>query len=172
MLPPPIRTPFLQFCNGELAPPEFEAWICAAGEVEPLIGRTEYLDLISADYTGRDLAAKRDLCRRILEQHHPGAFDRYRVTRLLAAMLADDESLLDGLRELVRLRRQGCGFIPIEFVGMESETDAYPAPSSYHLWDPEALARKLTAGLPYRQEIRAAARELLAELRRDHPDDV
>jgi hypothetical protein len=172
MLPKPIRQRFLQFCDAELAPAQFEAWICAAGDVEATIGRTAYLDLMSSDYGGRDAGGMRELCARLLEEHHPGALKRYRVTRTLELMLKDEEDLLVGLRTLVHLRHRGYEFIPIEFVGFESETDSIPSPEAYHLWEPAALADLLARGAPYRAQIKAASEELLNELRRQHPDDV
>jgi hypothetical protein len=172
MLTKTIRRQFLQFCNAELAPAEFEAWICAAADVEATIGRTAYLDLISADYGGRDAGAMRELCERLLQEHHPGELKRYRVTRTLESMLREDEALLDGLRKLVRLRHQGCEFIPIEFVGFESETDSIPSPQAYHLWEPAVLADLLARGVPYRAQIRASTEGLLNELRHQYPDDI
>jgi hypothetical protein len=171
MLPEPIRKPLLQFCNAELTPKEFEAWVCTV-DVEEHFGRTSYFDLISADYAGRDALAMQNLCRRILDEHHPGAFNRYRVVRILEFMLKDDESLLEGLRRLVQLRHDGCDFIPIEFVGFDSETDSIPSPKAYHLWEPAALANLLARVAPYRRQISDATRELLDDLRQRFPDDV
>jgi hypothetical protein len=72
----------------------------------------------------------------------------------------------------VGLYHQGYEFIPIEFVGYESETDSIPGPKTYHLWDPAALARLLSDSVPYQEKIRKNAISLLEDLRRRYPDDV
>jgi hypothetical protein len=97
---------------------------------------------------------------------------RYRVTRILESIIRGGSALLPGLRKLVGLYHQGYEFIPIEFVGYESETDSIPGPNTYHLWDPAALARVLSDSLPYQEEIRKDAIALLEDLRRRYPDDV
>jgi hypothetical protein len=51
-------------------------------------------------------------------------------------MLEDPDSVIPGLRDLVRLRHDGYPDIPIEFVGFDSEMDGVPTPDHYHLWDP------------------------------------
>jgi hypothetical protein len=172
MLPETSRKQFLRFCSAEITPAEFESWICGAADIDGAIGHTAYIDLVSADYRGRDVTGVRELCERLLEEHHPGALNRYRVSRTLQSMLKDDVALLEGLRTLVRLRHDGCDFIPIEFVGFESETDSIPRAKAYHLWEPTALADLLARGTPYRAQIRAASEELLNDLRRRYPDDV
>ena len=172
MLSESIRRHFLQFCAVELEPLAFEAWICAADGVESQIGHTAYLDLVSADYQGRDVAGMLDLCKALLEQHHPGSLNRYRSIKILESMLKDDAALLAGLRQLVALRHEGCEFIPDEFVGFESETDAIPSPAAYHLWDPAALAELLGRGAPYLKLIKRSTQEFLDDLRRAYPDDV
>ena len=51
-------------------------------------------------------------------------------------MLDDDSAVIPGLRRLVTLRHDGDEFIPIEFVGFDSELDGVPTPNSrYHLWE-------------------------------------
>jgi hypothetical protein len=167
-----VRKHLLRFCVGESDGAAFEAWVCAAPDVEAQIGHGAYLDLIVADYRGRDLGGARQLCATLLEQHHPGALARYRVGTILQSMLADDSALLTGLRKLVVLRHSGDEFIPIAFVGFDSETDTIPTPDHYGLWDPTFLAEKLTAAQRYFPTIRRACEELLAELRTLSPHDL
>jgi len=100
MLSGSARKQFLRFCAGECEAPAFEAWVCAAADLEAEVGHGPYLDLISADYRGRDTQGARDLCEQLLEQHHPGVLRRYRVAAILRSMLADDAALLTGLLAL------------------------------------------------------------------------
>jgi len=172
MLSDSTRKQFLRFCAGECEALAFEAWVCAAADLEAEVGHGPHLDLISADYRGRDAHGARDLCEQLLEQHHPGLLRRYRVAAILESMLPDDAALLTGLRRLVVLRNgdDQFEFIPIEFVGFESETDTIPTPDRYHLWDQTFLAAKLASAKPYLATIRNACDELLDDLRKQAPD--
>jgi hypothetical protein len=172
MLSASNRKQLLRFCSGELKPEAFGEWVCETPGLEEEVGRGPYLDLVSADYRGREAGGIRESCTHLLHQHHPGALPRYRVTKVLEAMVRDETALLPGLRQLVRLRHDGCDFSPIAFVGFESETDTIPSPESYHLWEPAALAQVLAQANPYRRQIAEAASELLEDIRRRHPDDV
>ena len=112
MLTDSVRKQLLRFCVGEAEAAAFEAWVCAAPDVEAQIGHGAYVDLISADYRGRDVGGVRELCTNLLELHHPGAVARYRVGTILLSMLGDDSALIAGLRKLVVLRHSGDDFIP------------------------------------------------------------
>ena len=172
MLSDPARKQFLRFCAGESEAPAFEAWVCGAGDLEAEVGHGPYLDLISADYRGRDAYGARDLCEQLLEQHHPGVLRRYRVAAILRSMLADDAALVTGLRSLVALRHgdHQFEFIPIEFVGFDSENETIPTPDRYHLWDQTFLVEKLASAKPYLAALRNACEELLDDLRKQAPD--
>ena len=172
MLSETLRKNLLQFCDREMDPRSFEAWVCGAQDLEGEIGHGPYVDLISADYQGRDIAGARELCERLLEQHHPGNLARYRVRRILRSMLEDDSAVLVGLRRLVALRHEGYEFIPIEFVGFDSESDGIPTPDRYRKWDATALAELLARTQPYLKQVQQACRELLDDLAQRHPDDI
>ena len=98
MLSEAVRNGFLQFCDRETDPRSFETWVCAAQGLEGEIGHGPYVDLISADYRGRDIEGARDWCATLLEQHHPGSLARYRVRRIVRSMLDDDSAVIPGLR--------------------------------------------------------------------------
>jgi hypothetical protein len=172
MLTESTRRHFLQFCTGEIGAGTFEAWVCADEGLENQIGHGPHLDLIAADYQGREAAAARDRCAALLEQHHPGTLARYRIRSILQKMLHDQGAVIPGLRELVRLRHDGNEDIPIEFVGFDSELDGVPSPEHCHLWKPMFLAQVLSRQEPYLRSIQRSCEELLGHLRRGHPDDV
>jgi hypothetical protein len=163
---------FLRFCAGDDGPRTFEDWVYAAPDLEAEIGPGPHLDLIAADYRGRDVSSARDLCGRLLEERHPGLLARYRVATILESTLADDGALLSGLRRLIALRHDEAhtDLIPIEFVAFDSETDGMPTPDRYHLWESSLLAAKLAAAKPYLAMIRRASEALLADLRKQLPD--
>jgi hypothetical protein len=172
MLSETSRKNLLQFCDRESSPRSFETWVCGAEDLEREIGHGPYVDLISADYKGRDVSGARELCERLLEQDHPGSLARYRVRRVLRSMLEDESAVIGGLRRLVALRHEGDDCIPIEFVGFESETDHVPTPDRYHLWEASALAELLARTRPYLKQVQQACRELLDDLGHRHRDDV
>jgi|KBSMisStaDraftv2_1062788.scaffolds.fasta_scaffold345805_3 hypothetical protein len=172
MLSESARRHFLQFCNGEIDAATFEAWVCADDELEGQIGHGPHLDLISADYRGREAVATRERCAALLEQHHPGNLNRYRIRTILQSMLDDPATVIPGLRKLVSLRHGGNDDIPIEFVGFDSELDGVPSPEHYHLWEPAFLTEILGRTRPHLRSIRRSCEELLDRLRREYPDDV
>jgi hypothetical protein len=172
MLTEPTRRQFLQFCNGEIDADTFEAWACSDDELESQIGHGAHLDLISADYRGREAAAVRERCAALLEQHHPGDLARYSIRSILKSMLHDRTAVIPGLRKLVRLRHDGNEDIPIEFVGFDSELDDVPSPEHYHLWESAFLTELIGRKEPYLRLIQQSCAELLDDLQRGHPDDV
>ena len=172
MLNQSTRRHFLQFCNGEIDEAAFEAWVCADDELERQVGHDTHLDLVSADYRGRDAVAVRERCAALLEQHHPGCLSRYRIRSILRRMIDDRAAVIPGLRELLRLRNDGSEDVPIEFVGFDSELDGVPSPENYHRWEPAFLAEILRRKEPYLRSIQRSSAELLDSLRRQYPDEA
>ena len=87
-------------------------------------------------------------------------------------MLEDEAAVIVGLRRLVLLRQAGDEFIPVDFVGFDSETDGVPTPDRYHLWDATALGQLLSRTRPYLKQVQGACRDLLDDLGQRYPDDV
>jgi hypothetical protein len=172
MLSDETQRQFLRFCNRESDPQAFERWVCAATDLDSEIGHGAHLDLISADYRGRDVGGVRDLCARILELNHPGGLGRHRARQILRSMIDDESAVVGGLRKLVALRQDDDDLIPIEFVGFDSEMDDVPTPDRYHLWNAAALAELMAKTRPYLKLVQGACRELVDDLRRRYPDDV
>jgi len=172
MLSEETRRSLLSFCTGETDALAFEAWVNTHDEVEGQIGHGMYLELISADYRGRDVAAVRDLCARLLDQHHPGNLRRYRIRSIVRGMIEDPLAVVPGLQGLVRLWHEGCDDVPIEFVGFDSEMDGVPTPEHYHRWEQAFLAELLVRKAPYVKSIQQVCEELLHDLKQRFPDDV
>jgi hypothetical protein len=172
MLSETSRRNLLRFCARETDPRAFESWVCGAQDLEGEIGHGPYVDLVCADYKGRDVSGARELCEKLLDQHHPGSLARCRVRRVLRSMLEEESAIVAGLRRLVALRNEGHDFIPIAFVGFDSETDDVPTADRYPLWNAAALAELQARTRPYFKHIQQACRELLDHLERHHPDEV
>ena len=136
------------------------------------LGHGAHLDLISADYRGREAGAARERCAALLEQHHPGNLSRYGIRSILRTMVGDRAAVIPGLRKLVHLRHSGNDEIPIEFVGFDSEMGGVPSPEHYHLWEPACLAEILGRKESYFRVVQRSCVELLERLQRGHPDDV
>jgi hypothetical protein len=86
-----------------------------------------------------------------------------RARRLCEGLLDGSVELLAGLRELCRLHHQPGGdeVVPDVFLGLHSDTDRFPGPAQYALWEPEALREHLAELEQYRPRILSAAREFL-----------
>jgi hypothetical protein len=72
MLSEAVRKNLLQFCDRETDPRAFEAWVCGAQALEGEIGHGPYIDLVSADYQGRDIAGARERCESCWKSTIPG----------------------------------------------------------------------------------------------------
>lgn len=172
MLTQRTRRQFLQFCDGQIDAEAFEAWVCADEDLESQIGHGAQLDLITADYRGREAVAARERCAALLEQHHPGNLRRYRIGVILRNMVEDRTAVIPGLRKLICLRQDDEADTPIEFVGFHSELDDVPSPKQYHLWEPTFLSEILRRKEPHIASVQRLCAEVLERQRRQYSDDV
>ena len=91
------------------------------------------------------------------------------VVSLATALLKGDLGIVEGVRKLVRLRKQVTkvefdpDFLPL--IGIDSETDVFPIGTVRQHWAPEALAKydreKLIMEAHYRDLAFDACRQLL-----------
>jgi hypothetical protein len=84
--------------------------------------------------------------------------------RVLSAMINGSLDVHAGCRELVALRNRGCEFIPIDFVGFDSELDLVPPPAVQPLWERSALDEAMKGFDAYRAVILSSVKELLGQL--------
>ena len=164
-LPKDLRVRFARALLGELELDNFEKWIYANSELEKYLDPNTYLELIASDFSSEDgRRHARELIGSILKPD-PQLIGRQEVQQLLRGMLNGSIDLLTGVRELSRLHSGGLDFIPVIFVGFDSETDSIPAPDKYHLWDQDALKEKLKElNDRYREIIIDECRALLSKL--------
>jgi hypothetical protein len=123
------------------------------------------LDLLSFHPGAGSETAFRGQVRDLFQRRLPGELLKIRARHLCDQMLSGATNLLVGLRELTALCHQPGGekVIPLSFVALESETDSFPAPSQYHLWNERALEARLSELERYKPAILDAARAFLAQ---------
>jgi hypothetical protein len=164
-LPKNIQLRLFRALTSESELGELESWLNADNELENHLGPDFYLGLIASDFrTDRGRKLAKELIRSILRPVDPEVITRQQVQQLLRGMLDESIDLLTGLRELSRLHSAGVRFIPIIFVGYDSETDSIPTPDEYYLWNQEALREKLKELDRYRKAILSECGILLERL--------
>ncbi len=154
-----------QWVFDELDRHTFVDWICQEARLEPLLGKTLYLDLLSFDYsTPQGKFESVVLVKNFLLSTHREYCQKREVVLILKEMIADKIPLVRGLRQLVKLYHNGYDFIPINFVGYESETDSVPDPKQKHLWNGLAFWRGQRSLRLYRNAILREAKKFLEDL--------
>jgi hypothetical protein len=93
--------------------------------------------------------------------------DKEKVCKILRQMINGSLDLVSGCRDLTHLHHKGFDFIPIRFVGFDSELDSIPLPEQYHLWNPEALEKYLRKVEPYQDDIIQISKEILTKLEQE-----
>jgi hypothetical protein len=153
-----------RYVYGELPWEAFQELLTDSPFLEGLLGKTEYLDLLSFHQGAGSETSFRAEVRDLFERRFPGQLLKIRARHVCEQMLSGSTNLLVGLRELNALRHQPGGeVIPLSFVGLASETDSLPAPSQYDRWDARALEARLSELGRYKPAILDAARAFLAQ---------
>jgi len=155
---------------GALELPSFEQWLYATPEVQTALGPDAWHALAAFDYHGRFAVHElRSLVERLYEEQRPGALPADRARRIANEFLTGSRDLWATCAALARLWGEGHqAWVPREFVGLDSDLEAIPAPAVRDLWDPVALRRLLEQHAPWleraHREARGAAIQLLANL--------
>ena len=105
--------------------------------------------------------------RESVEHRFPGAPLTTRAKRICEAMLDGSMEVLAGVRAMSSLYHQpgGESVVAQTWVGLDSETDSFPTPDKYPLWEATALRAKLNELEYHKPFILEAAKEHL----RKHP---
>ncbi len=168
----PIWEAFERTLYGELSGSEFEEWLYQHPGTEAIIGSDFYAALLAFDFHKK--AAARSLRELILEIYNrirPGRLYHDRARRLANGIIDGELDLLECIRGLASLRQQGNEWIPIEFVGIDSELDELPDPGRYYLWDRDALAEKIAESMVVIENHRVVATKAAKRMLRE-PDDT
>jgi hypothetical protein len=157
-----------RFLSGDIPTPDFENWVYGAGDLARAVGREDHLSLISFDFRQAHAESHlHPLVLHIYERHRPGCLARDRARRVAKALVHGTIDVIDGVRALARLNQEGNIWVPVIFVGLDSELDQVPRAKQWPLWDQESLAATLNRLQPLiehcRRQAIEAAKELLKE---------
>ncbi|MBD3362703.1 hypothetical protein GF362_03220 [Candidatus Dojkabacteria bacterium] len=156
---------FNKLINSDISIKDFEEWIYTDKTIEKIIGKDNYVTLVSMNYTKSDSKEKvQKYLVELFESLEPELYDKYRVYNILKGMLDGQKDLVSGCRRLVQLRKRGLEFIPKIFVGFDSELDDVPLPEQYSQWNKNALGEKLKKIDYYREDIIKYSKKLIKEL--------
>jgi hypothetical protein len=95
----------------------------------------------------------------------PAGWLRQQVEPLLRGLIDGTVDVVTACHRLTQLYHYGYTWIPIIFVGLDSELDIVPPSDTYHQWNPQALEQKLKEAEPviaaYRTRAQTEAQKLL-----------
>ena len=151
---------------GEITLAAFEAWLFASADLERVVGSQGHMALMSFNFRQpHAIIELNKIVRQLYDEHRPGCLARDRAHRLAVGLIDGTIELQVAVRALSRLYNEGNHWVPIIFVGIDSELDAVPSPEQQRHWAPEALETKLKELEPlvehWRQGAIQAAKELL-----------
>jgi hypothetical protein len=164
-LPEEILAQFCNFLEGKQDSATFEKWLCLSPNLEIVLGKTTWLELVSTNFQNAAEAHElREKITKLVEQHNPGHLIHEQVKSILEGMLNGTMDLVSGCRRLSKYWNQQNEWIPVIFVGYDSELDEVPLPEQYGLWSKAALGEKLEKVEFYRADILKACENFLKEL--------
>lgn len=111
-----VKRKLRDFYYGELAPSEFDEWICTTAKLEDILGKDTFFQLIDVDYSNRDaLEEARNFVQKIYNELIQSDLCRDRVRDVLEGMLVGEFELAQGCKILWDLSLNGADFIPAIF---------------------------------------------------------
>ncbi|HEX4825154.1 MAG TPA: hypothetical protein VFV19_12680 [Candidatus Polarisedimenticolaceae bacterium] len=159
---------FEQVLAGSVSISEFERWLYSSADLEEKVGAEDYQSLLSLEFSAP--RARHDLSRLLLDiydRHRPGGLARDRAERLAKGLLDGTVELFAAVRGLAELHSEGHVWVPVVFVGIDSELGEIPRPGQYALWDDKALAARLEAARPMIEHWRRVAVKAAKEITGD-----
>jgi hypothetical protein len=154
-----------RFLAHDISLRELNEWVLSHPDTEQELGHKHYLALISADVSRPQ--AQNDIEKLVAasyEASRPGRLLYDRAARLAGAIVSGEADFLSFVSALARMHSEGNEWVPIIFVGIISEYDDIPRPPQYHLWEPGALAAKLSEAEARMKHYRPIAVEAAREL--------
>jgi hypothetical protein len=151
---------------------EFEQWLYASPRLEQLLGANRYSDLIAFDF--RQPHARHELVsllKAAFVERRPSGSERDVARWAAGGFLTGRLDLLTTSRLLAQIRVDSNDWVPSEFTYIDSELDDIPQRAQHHLWDPEALTKKLSQSTSrlraFELGARAAAKAMLEALKEE-----
>jgi hypothetical protein len=165
---------FAQLMAYDLSLAEFEQWVYSSPYIADVIGYDQYFQLLDVEYRlPSALDEVRRLITQLADQFFPDELEREQVRLVLCAFVQGALNVFNACAELAWRRSHGAEWIPIIFVGIDSELDSAPDPAQYHRWEAAALAARLAEVeqwvTGYHALALAEARSLLAAEFPDRP---
>jgi hypothetical protein len=156
--------------TGDLAVDAFEQWVYAHTGLEAQLGPALALEFLEFDYRQPDARHElRKLVGRAYLRRGPRQLEYDMMRRIATEFLSGERDVWRTTAPLARLIATGeYGWIPLDFLYLDSELDAIPSPAARSMWDSAALAKllrkngALLAG--YEFAVRQAVAALLERL--------
>jgi hypothetical protein len=151
---------------GDTPLPVFEQWVYESALAQRVLGPDAYFALAALDYRGRfAVHDTRALIERLYAERRPGALPIDRARRVAREFLDGHRDLWSTSATLATIwRTDGEEWVPIEFVGIDSELDSIPPPGARAVWDAGALAARLKDADAWLQWAHATAGEAAAQM--------
>jgi len=158
---------FAMFAAGDMSLKMFEQWVYTTPNIADIVGYDQYVQLLDLEYrlpSAHEEAVS--VVTQMVDQPFPDELLREQVRLVLCGLINGTFNVFEACDKLAWWHHEGVLWIPIIFVGIESELDSAPHPAQYNKWEPSALAAKLAEVEPwvssYRNLAQAEARQLLA----------
>ena len=115
------RKALRDFYFGDTTPSSFEEWLYKDHALKDVF-EEEYIDLISFNYKNKDECLKaKNIIRKIYDGQDPDLLFKHKILETVQGMLDTSIPLERGCQLLTDWYDEGMTFIPIGFVGYDSE---------------------------------------------------
>lgn len=164
----PNRITFYKFLNEDISKESLENWIYENKELEKLIQKDNYDDLIAFNYKGRET---KDYIKSVVEKNFDWQeFEKWRTIELLEKIKSGKIELVLASRKLRQLYLEqeeeiGKPCVSIRLaIGYESLLDNCPIETEFHLWNLDSLKKQLETVELYRDDFLIDVNKELTEL--------
>jgi hypothetical protein len=126
MLDTAVHDKFSQFVTGNLTTNQFVEWVRTNRDLIEQVGQKDYTTLSEFDIGHNDKMIQYNLSLQvsyIWAKHVSNSPEVEKTRVILQGMIEGTVGIIKGCRELTSLFWKGYGFIPIIFVGWDSELD-------------------------------------------------
>jgi hypothetical protein len=164
----PNRITFYKFLNEDISKESLENWIYENKELEKLIQKDHYNDLLTFNYKGKET---KNYIKSVVEKNFDWQeFEKWRTIELLEKIKSGKIELVLASRRLRQLyleqeEKIGKPYFSIRLaIGYESLLDNCPIESEYHLWNLDSLKKQLETIEWYRDDFLIDVNKELTEL--------
>lgn len=162
------RIKFYEFLNGNISVENFESWIYSNEQLEGILNKDHYIDLISFNFKSHDsLPYIKSIVHKFFDWKE---YEKWRTIMLLQEIKNEKIEIVLATRKMRQLYLEqeeeiGRPLISIRLaIGYETELDTYPIESEYNQWNSDALEKQLESISWYKKNIIELASHELSEL--------